>query len=144
MPALRVEMTHGDKAKAKAGRKSQASVKERSAKGGENGKGSAKGAGKVTEAVKAVAKSGVVKAAKQAVSGKKDVAPSKSGPASSGPAGTKGVKASATKERSGESDSRAKARGGNEGGAPIADTRLATAFKHAIAKYPNAFRKLTD
>jgi hypothetical protein len=142
MPALRVEMTHGDKAKAKAGRKSQASVKERSAKG-ENGKGPAKGAGKVAEVVKAAAvkavtsKGGVVKAAKQAVAGKKGVTALKSSDEASG-------KGSTAKERSGESGSRGKARGGNEGGAPIADARLANAFKHAVSKYPNAFRKLTD
>ena len=116
-------MTHGDKAKAKAGKKGQASAKTRDAKSGENGKGAGK---------KAVGKS----AKAESASGKKGSA-EKAGSAEK----TSSGKTAAPKERAPEADPRAKGRV-DAGG--IGDPLLAAAFKRAVKTYPNAFRKLTD
>lgn len=110
-------MTHGDKAKAKAGKKSQASAKARGSKSGENGKGSS---------AKAGAKSGKAEAGKKGGAQK-----------SRGATG----KAVAPKDRASEAGAHAKGRGD---ATAFGDPRIATAFKHAVKKYPNAFRKLTD
>lgn len=112
-------MTHGDKAKAKAGNKSQASAKAHGAKSGENGKGGGQ---------KGAAKGGKVEAGTR----KKSV-DEKGSPAKAAAAGAK--------ERAAESASRAKGRADD---GVISDPRLAAAFKHAVKKFPNAFRKLTD
>ena len=131
MFALRTEMTHGDKAKAKAGKKSPASAKTRGAKSGENGKTSrAQGRTKSAGAKASSEKGGSEKASK-AAAGKKAGAEKGRGTS----------KAVASKERAAENGARAHGRADSD---TFGDARLAAAFKHAVKKYPNAFRKLTD
>lgn len=128
-------MTHGDKTKAKAGKKSQASApKSQASQSGENGK----------TRPKAVAKSlkgGSKGSGEKVVRSSPKEAPAKgSGKAAAGKAG-KGVAfkaAPSVKEPVGEAS---KARAGDGG---FSNPAIASAFKHALKKYPNAFRKLTD
>lgn len=112
-------MTHGDKTKAKAAKSSKASGKKDAGKTGGNGKSSKKA---VT--VKAVSESSKAGAGKKATPVKKAAAPPAVRP----------------KER-GETKSRAAAA---DAAAGFSNPAVATAFKHALKKYPNAFRKLTD
>jgi hypothetical protein len=120
MTALRTEMTHGDKEKAKAAKSNKASVK----KAGENGKGkaveAAKSASKTVPENKGGGKTG--KAAEKS-SGK-----------------TAGAKAAAAKKAS----SAAKDAASYPDPQADANNPVVAAAERAIKKYPNAFRKLTD
>lgn len=111
-------MTHGDKTKAKAAKSSKASGKKDAGKTGGNGKG------KKAVAAKAVSESGKAGAGKKAAPVKKGAVP----------------EAARSKERS-EAKSRAVA---PDSPAGFSNPGVASAFKHALKKYPNAFRKLTD
>ena len=111
-------MTHGDKTKAKAAKSSKASGKKDAGKAGGNGKSSKK-----TVAAKAVRESS------KAGTGKK-AAPIKKAPAA--------TEASRPKERV---ETKGRPAGAAVG---FSNPDVATAFKHALKKYPNAFRKLSD
>lgn len=127
-------MTHGDKAKAKTGgkssqasavKKSSGPTKEAGAKGGE-GKGSGKGASQ--GASKAVAESGKIPVKKAgAEKGNGVPAEKAAGGGSSG------------KEGGGKAKGRAEEPAGG-----FSNPAIGNAFRHAVKKYPNAFRKLTD
>lgn len=107
-------MTHGNKGKAKGGKDSKASGKKAPA-----AKTGAKSSGKAGKAVKAVAK--------------KPAAPVKK--ASSQPAAPKAAAVPVKgKARPAAADT----------GVTFTNPFVAAAFKHAVKKYPNAFRKLTD
>ena len=112
-------MTHGDKTKAKAAKSSKASGKKDAGKTGGNGKNSKK-----VVAAKTVSQSIKAGAGKKAAPLKKSAAPEAARP----------------KER-GETKSRAVASDAPVG---FSNPVVASAFKHALKKYPNAFRKLTD
>lgn len=112
-------MTHGDKSKAKAGKSSQASAR----KGGKAV--AAREAGKSVKASKAGKKSGQA-AAKEQSSAAKGSNSAKSSP--------KGAVETAAKVT----------RGSETGNGTFANPLVAAAFKRAVKKYPNAFRKLTD
>ena len=118
---LRTEMKHGDKAKAKSAKaSSKTSGKKASSKaGGEKGVKAAKSekAGKVSSKKAAPVKAENSKTVKAAP-----------------PKGA--VKASIATNQSG-------VRVGN-GGPNFSSLAIANAFKRAIKKYPNAFRRLTD
>lgn len=110
-------MTHGDKAKAKAGRKSQTSAPGRSEKSGANGKGGHEKAGSKSS------KAAVVKKVAAAEEGSRH-------------------KTAASKERAAGAAATRSRSGSDADG--IGDPIVAAAFKHAVKKYPNAFRRLTD
>lgn len=131
-------MTHGDKAKAKTqGKSSQASVSKKAssekavAKGGETG---SKGQGK------AAGKSG---SAKSGETGKAAAVAEKAGAKG-------GSQTGALPKKAGGKDSGDKPRPAR--GAPVetagpdgfSNPVIAGAYKHALKKYPNALRKLTD
>lgn len=118
-------MTHGDKAKAKTGKSSsQTSAK------------------KVSKAVEAKAAGGKEKGGKGGqAAGKKQAGREKAAPAlkKGGSSGAKDFAATA-------SSPDAKGKASTEGivGTGFSNTAVASAFKHAVKKYPNAFRRLTD
>ena len=119
-------MKHGDKAKGKASKASKTSGK------------------KVSQAVGVKAKSGESKGSdakagsKVEKSAAKAPAKAESGKGGSAKAGTKAGSARAPE---GNGGSRARAANGGDGfGNPI----VAAAFKRAVKKYSNAFRRLTD
>jgi hypothetical protein len=107
---LRTEMTHGDKAKAKAAKTSQASAQKSSSK---TGKVAAAGSGE---------KGGKAGGAK-----------------GGGPAAQKG----GAEKGEARGKGRVPAAGGDSNGG-FNNPTVAAAFKLALKKYPNAFRKLTD
>ncbi len=111
-------MTHGDKAKAKTGKSSQASAKKVSTQAaGKESKGGGKGdksAGKKAGAEKAVP------ATKKGGGSAKDLSPAA------------GI------------DAKAKARVSSDDGSGFSNSSVGASFKRALKKYPNAFRKLTD
>jgi hypothetical protein len=120
MSSLRAEMTHGDKAKAKTGKSSQASAKKVSTKaaskesnpGGKGDKGDKNAGPKQPGSEKAVP------------AAKKGGGPAKGG--------------GSPKDLSAGS-------GGKAGdGSGFSNPVVGAAFKRALKKYPNAFRKLTD
>lgn len=119
-------MTHGDKAKAKAGKSSQAPAKKVSSKTVEAQKGSGKAVAKAES--KAPGKSGktVVKAQP---AGRQGASPAQKG----GGTGAKEADTDAKKSRGGPAES-----------AGFSNAVVAAAFKRALKKYPNALRKLTD
>jgi len=135
-------MTHGDKAKAKTGKSSQASAAKKSSspakengrkgietkgpgKGGAQspGKGGAQSAGKGGEAGRPASQISLKKTDRKAGPAAAKVPPA--------PAGKEGSAKAAAKGRADESPA-------------FANPAVAAAFKHAVKKYPNAFRKLTD
>ena len=125
-------MTHGDKAKAKTGKSSQASAAKKSpSKGVQAGKGASQEGRKDGP-----------KGRQAPQTGKNGVKASASAEKTA-PAGKKGGGTGTSKDSA--ADPRGKAR-------PTADTNgggfsnplIANAFKRALKKYPNAFRKLTD
>jgi hypothetical protein len=126
MAVLRTEMTHGDKAKAKTAKSSKASAPKPSSKAGENGKGalkagaeSSKGPGKDTS----------------------QASPAKLRSGEKAAAGSRGR----AKELASESKGKGRvAAAVTEDEAPFNNPVIADAFKHALQKYPNALRKLTD
>ncbi len=134
-------MTHGDKAKAKTGKSSQASaaakksstpVKEAADKavqaksGGKAApKGNSKGGGEGDQARKAGVKKAGAEKASPAPAEKSGAGAGKEGGGSSAKAG----KAAASREA--------------EPGS-FTNPVIGNAFKHALKKYPNALRKLTD
>jgi hypothetical protein len=118
-------MTHGDKAKAKTGKSSQASAAKKS---------SPKAAGKGAESKTAG------KAAKAREKGSQP--PIRKGvPAKSAPAPEKGGSRAGKEARS---EPKAKARPVPEDAGTFSNPAVGTAFKHVLKKYPNALRKLTD
>jgi hypothetical protein len=133
-------MTHGDKAKAKKAA-SQASGSKKTSKavqtgksvqaaktGAQSGKTSSEKGGKAVEA-----------RSKAAETGKKQQArPEKSVPA----AKTSASKAGSGKEA--DAGSRLKARGLPPDPSGFSNPVIGNAFKRAIKKFPNAFRRLTD
>jgi hypothetical protein len=160
-------MTHGDKAKAKDGKSSQASGEKRSS--AKNGEGVVQAAGKTDAAgkgSKAAAKGSPKAGAGKADSGGKkqqaaSVAEKSSSSAKSG--GSSGDKGSSSAEKaSGDANSgsakgaagksgssasaeiRAKARGPADSNGTFSNPVVGAAYKHALKKYNNAFRRLTD
>jgi hypothetical protein len=126
-------MTHGDKAKAKTGgkssetsaaKKSSIPVKQAGAKSGEG-----KGGGKV--APQSAAKGGG-----EGKAGQISIKRGGAGEASPSPA----EKAGGTSGK----ESGGKAKGRVDEPAGFSNPAVANAFRHAVKKYPNAFRKLTD
>ena len=120
-------MKHGDKAKAKAAKSSKASVKKAGAPSGENGK---------SKTVQASSKG-----SKAGETGAKGESSSKTG----------SEKAAAAPKDSGKGKgSAASAKGSTARNGAAAETGgfnnpvIGAAFKQALKKYPNAFRKLTD
>ena len=124
-------MTHGDKAKAKAGKSSQASAAKKSSSTKEAvGKGAeGKGGGKVAP------QSGRESGEPSKISIKKAGA-EKGGAAAPGPekSASSGKEGGAGKTRGRPADDNG----------TFSNPVVGTAFKRAIQKYPNAFRKLTD
>jgi len=133
-------MTHGDKAKAKAAKSNKASVKKAGPEGGENGKGkavaqSSKAAGKGNEG----GKTGVEAAGKTGAQ--------KAGKAGSEKAGTEKAgaeKAAAGSKKGSPADAKGKASPPAEATGGFNNPVISAAFRQALKKYPNAFRKLTD
>ncbi|MEO8383304.1 MAG: hypothetical protein ABI779_26845 [Acidobacteriota bacterium] len=115
-------MTHGDKAKAKAAKSSQASAAKKDSSQGES-------AGKKAGAVEAGKGSQQAGTQKGSLAAKKTAAPSKD----EGAAGGKGKAA-----RQSVSKQVPEAPEG------FTNPLISNAFKHAVKKYPNALRKLTD
>lgn len=113
-------MTHGDKAKAKTGKSSSQT--------------SAKKVSKAVEAGGRKEKGG--KGGAQAA-GTKQAGREKTAPALS-----KGGAASV--KDTGIGDPKAKARPANGDGSGFTNAAVGSAFKHALKKYSNAFRRLTD
>ena len=127
---LRTEMTHGDKAKAKADKSSKASVKKAGAQDGDNGKSkTVQASGKGSKAGESSAKAGSEKAAAaQKSSGTPKGSTDSKGKGSSAPAkGNAAARNGAASESGGFNN-------------PV----IGAAFKQALKKYPNALRKLTD
>lgn len=125
-------MTHGDKAKAKAAKSNKASVKKAGPEGGENGKGkavaqSSKAAGKGNE----VGKTGTQKAGK---AGSEKAGTEKAG----------AEKAAAGSKKGSPADAKGKASPPAETSGGFNNPVISAAFRQALKKYPNAFRKLTD
>jgi hypothetical protein len=123
-------MTHGDKAKAKTGKSSQASAVKKSSPAKETGRKGVetKGAGK----------SAPKSAGKGEAGGKAKIPIRKAGSEKGGAAAAKAVAAPGK-------ESAAKAvKGRAEESPAFTNPVVGTAFKHALKKYPNAFRKLTD
>jgi hypothetical protein len=124
-------MTHGDKAKAK-GKISQASAAKKSSK---------KAGGKAVKTSKSGKTAGTKGGVKtQKGSTKKQGRPEKAIPAakkSSSPA--KAKESGATKEAGNP-----KARAADAGNGSFTNPVVGAAFKRAVKKYSNAFRKLTD
>ena len=130
-------MTHGDKAKAKTGKSSQASaaakkssppVKEAAGKavqGKSGGKVAPKGDGKGEQA-----RTGKI-AVKKAGAEKGSPAPAEKSGAGAGKEGGGSAKAAKAATREAEPGS-------------FSNPVIGNAFKHALKKYPNALRKLTD
>lgn len=112
-------MTHGDKTKAKAAKSSKPSGKKDAGKKGGDGK-----SGKKAVPAKAASQSSKAGAGKKATPVKESAAHETVRP----------------KER-GATKARAVAR---EAAAGFSNPVVASAFKHAVKKYPNAFRKLAD
>lgn len=108
-------MTHGDKAKAKAGKTSQTSVKKSSSKRAEESSDARGAKAKGNGSAGGKAGKGSVKAGSPKAAAEK-------GSASDTP--TLEVKA--------------------KGGGGFSNPAVGDAFRHAVKKYPNAFRKLTD
>ena len=137
-------MTHGDKQKAKAGKdqasgsKSSSSKVAVESKAGENGKSPRKNDAK-----------GGVKSAPETKAGSK-VSLKKGGPPEKAAAKASGAKAgaqTAAEAKGSDSSGKAgsKARGGAAEEAPgFSNPVIGDAFRNALKKYPNAFRKLTD
>ncbi|MFP5245495.1 MAG: hypothetical protein ACLGH0_02285 [Thermoanaerobaculia bacterium] len=122
-------MTHGDKAKAKASQSSKASGQKAGSKsGGENGKSKAAREGSESKSSSAAQKGGSEKAAagsQKSSSAKAAVAP----------------RAEADKT---DKTDKGKGRGASSGDVSFANPAIGAAFRHAVKKFPNAFRKLTD
>lgn len=132
-------MTHGDKAKAKTGKSSQASGNEKSSqavgKNAQSGEGS--GQGGRQSGRQADRQSGRVDkiAVKKQNGGEKGGLPA--------PAAKKGGTASASAKEAGSGD-KSKGRSAAEDAVAFSSPAIAAAFQRAVQKYPNAFRKLTD
>ena len=124
-------MTHGDKAKAKAAKSNKASAQKSSSKRGANGKAVAKASGKTGKGGKGVqGKAAVeVRTAQQSRPAEKGVTQKSVAPREEAGGATKGK------------DSRAASA---PGGGTFSNPVIGAAFKRALKKYPNAFRKLTD
>ena len=118
-------MTHGDKAKAKIGKSSQASAAKKS---------SSKAAGKGAESKTAG------KTAKAGAKGSQ-LAIKKGVPAKTGHAPEKGGSRAGKEVRA---EPKAKARPLPEDAGTFSNPAVGSAFKHVLKKYPNALRKLTD
>ena len=116
-------MTHGEQTKAKAGKANQASGKKTSSKTG----------GKAVQGGKTGKETG--KAAKIVV--KKDQA----GPEKGSAAAQKGSSSAKEAGNGGKGKTRPAAPDAVPG---FSNPTVANAFKRAVKKYPNAFRKLTD
>jgi len=127
-------MTHGEQTKAKAAKTSQASGSQKisskaggkAVQGGKSGKGSSKEGGESS------------KAAKIAV--KKDQPGPEKGSSAAPP------KSTSAKENGngGKTVGSSKARPAAADATGFTNPAVANAFKRAVKKYPNAFRKLTD
>ena len=128
-------MTHGDKAKAKTGKSSQASAVKKSSSPVEEGAshGQGKGGGKV--APQSSAKGGGESGKASKISIKKGGGEKGSATPAAEKSGHPG------KESAGTAKSRS--RGGDDPGT-FSNPAIAAAFRRAVQKYPNAFRKLTD
>ena len=124
-------MTHGDKAKAKAGKSSQASAVEKSST-------PVKEAGVKSAAGKGGGKSAPQGASKAGDQGKISIRKSGAEKGSAASAGEKG--ASSGKEGGGAKA----AKGPIDEVGSFSNPAVANAFRRAIQRYPNAFRKLTD
>lgn len=120
-------MTHGDKAKAKTGKSSQASAAAKKSSGPTQQVGGkaveGKGGGKGASQSAAKAESGKISVKK----------------AGNGTPAEKGAAAASGKEAGGKA-----VKGRVEEPVTFANPAVASAFRRAIQKYPNAFRKLTD
>jgi hypothetical protein len=136
-------MTHGDKEKAKAGKTQASGSKSISkaaveSKAGENGKSSGKGS------VKSAAES---KAGAGKVSLKKGSPPqkaaAKAGSAKGGAASQTAAEAKGG-DASGKAGSKGRGGGAVEEAPTFSNPVIGDAFRNALKKYPNAFRKLTD
>ena len=122
-------MTHGDKTKGKGKTSLQASGKKSSSKAGENGKGAGKAAaGKAGKTIRG-----------SEASVKKGTPVEKAAAAKAGAPDSKGAK-----EPASGSDVKAKGRAPAAEAGGFSNPVIADAFKRALKKYPNAFRKLTD
>ena len=136
-------MTHGEKAKAKTAKSSQASAtKKISTKAGTKtvqiGK---KGGGKETGQSSKAVKAGGKKAGPEKTSAKTSA---KAGSQKESAAAIPAKKAASAAKETG-SNGKAKARPpAAEEAAGFTNPTVANAFKRALKKYPNAFRKLTD
>ena len=122
-------MTHGDQAKAKTAKSSQASAtKKISTKtGGKEAGQGGKTAKEASQGSKAGGKTPVKKAGAE-----------KASPATA-------PKAVSVPKEAGNSGKTAKARPPADDATPgFSNSTVAAAFKRALKKYPNAFRKLTD
>jgi hypothetical protein len=117
-------MTHGDKAKAKTGKSSsqtsakKVKVAEPKAGGKEKGGKGDKAAGTKQQAGREKAASAIQKGSS---AGAKDSTPA-----------------------TGSADAKGKARVEGSNGTGFSNAAVASAFKHALKKYPNALRRLTD
>ncbi len=126
-------MTHGDKTKAKAAKTSQASGKKSS---------STKTAGKAVQtgkSGKAGGKEETSKAAKIVV--KKDQASSQKGSSATAPKAGSSAKETGN---GGKASGKARPAVSSDGTPGFTNPVIANAFKRAVKKYSNAFRKLTD
>ena len=121
-------MTHGDKAKAKIGKSSQASGSK---------KASSQTTGKSSESRQSRGSE-----SRQSGQAGAKTAVKKSLPAPA-VAGKKGSAAASAKETA-PNGKGAKARPPAEDAGGFSNPVIAAAFKRAVKKYPNAFRKLTD
>lgn len=129
---LRTEMTHGDKAKAKTGKSSQASAAKKSpAKGVQAGKGASQEGRKDSAQGRQAAQTG------------KNGVKASAGSEKAAPAGKKGGGPVPSKDNAAEARAKARPPADTNGGS-FSNPLIANAFKRALKKYPNAFRKLTD
>lgn len=123
-------MTHGDKAKAKTGKSSQASGNQKSSPA----------AGKSAQGVEGSGQGGRQSGKADKIAVKKQNGGEKGGlPA---PAAKKGGAASPSAKEAGSD--RSKGRSAAEDAVAFSNPAIAAAFQRAVKKYPNAFRKLTD
>jgi len=127
-------MTHGDQAKAKTAKSSQASATKKS---------SNKTVGKAPQGSKTVKTGGkeAGQGGKASKAGKAN--PKKAGSEKSSPA-AKAVAAKETGNGGKGSKARPAAAPADDATTGFTNSAVATAFKRAVKKYPNAFRKLTD
>lgn len=118
-------MKHGDKKAKSAGKASEASGKKSSSKDAVEAAGPAGKNGKERDAAKTGSKAGRAKV-------------------SAGEAGNQSGSSKAAAEKSEPATLKVRARAGTPADGEFTNPVIADAFKRAVKKYPNAFRRLTD